>query len=166
MKNKIIIGIFAFALMFGFQGCRPEKKELGPKSSQLDGINGNWVLMKTDQVDVNVQLAFTESDTLLDVSEVLLNSTPMEISFDKNMSLFNIKAGNGAEMFKSDMGAWKFDNNDYPSYVILNEGTAQQMNVKLIRPVRLQDRYLILKINKFRGGKRTVCYHLWFERKN
>ena len=44
MKNKIIIGIFAFALMFGFQGCRPEKKELGPKSSQLDGIHGNWVL--------------------------------------------------------------------------------------------------------------------------
>ncbi len=166
MKNKIIIGIFAFVLMFGFQGCRPEKKELGPKSSQLDGIHGNWVLMKTDQIDVNVQLAFTESDTLLDVSDALLTSTPMELKFDKNMSLFDIKAGNGSEMFTANIGAWKFDNSDYPSYVILNEGTAQQMNVKLIRPVRLQDRYLILKINKFRGGKRTVCYHLWFERKN
>jgi len=122
--------------------------------------------MKTDQIDVNVQLAFTESDTLLDVSDVLLTSLPMEIIFNKTASSFSIDAGNGSEMFTATNGTWKFDNNDYPSYVILNEGTAQQMNVKLIRPVRLQDRYLILKINKFRGGKRTVCYHLWFERKN
>ena len=165
MKNKLFVGIFAAALMLGFQGCKPEKKELGPKSSQLDGINGSWVLTRTDQIDVNVQLAFTESDTLLDVSEVLLNSTPMEINFNKESMLFNITAGNGSEMFKADIGSWKFDNNDYPSYVILNEGNVQQMNLKLIRPVRLQDRYLILKINKFRGGKRTVCYHLWFERK-
>lgn len=165
MKNKLFVCIFAAALMLGFQGCKPEKKELGPKSSQLDGINGSWVLTRTDQIDVNVQLAFTESDTLLDVSEVLLNSTPMEINFNKESMLFNITAGNGSEMFKSDIGAWKFDNNDYPSYVILNDGNVQQMNLKLIRPVRLQDRYLILKINKFRGGKRTVCYHLWFERK-
>ena len=166
MKSKLFVGIFAAALMFGFQGCKPEKKELGPKSSQLDGINGSWVLTRTDQIDVNVQLAFTESDTLLDVSEVLLNSTPMEITFDKSSMLFNITSGNGSEMFLANTGAWKFDNNDYPSYVILNEGNVQQMNIKLIRPVRLQDRYLILKINKFRGGKRTVCYHLWFERKN
>lgn len=166
MKSKLFVGIFAAALMFGFQGCKPEKKELGPKSSQLDGINGNWVLTRTDQIDVNVQLAFTESDTLLNVSDVLLTSTPMEINFDKNSFAFNTTAGDGSDMFGASSGTWKFDNNDYPSYVIFNEGSAGQMNVKLIRPVRLQDRYLILKINKFKGGKRTVCYHLWFERKN
>ncbi len=166
MKSKLFIGILASALMFGFQGCKPEKKELGPKASQLEGINGNWVLFKTDQIDVNVQLAFTESDTLLDVSDVLLSSTPMEISFVNQLFTYNIKDGNGSDLFQLKSGAWKFDNNDYPSKVILNEGTASQMDVNLIRPVRPQDRYLILKINKFRGGKRTVCYHLWFERKN
>lgn len=166
MKSKLFIGILASALMFGFQGCKPEKKELGPKVSQLDGINGNWVLVKTDQIDVNVQLAFTESDTLLDVSEVLLNTTPMEISFDKNLSTYNVTNGSASDMFNLKTGSWKFDNNDYPSMVVLNDGTVDQMNVSLIRPVRPQDRYLILKINKFRGGKRTVCYHLWFERKN
>ncbi len=166
MKSKLFIGILASALMFGFQGCKPEKKELGPKVSQLDGIAGNWVLVKTDQIDVNVQLAFTESDTLLDVSEVILNSTPMEISFVNQLFTYNIKDGNGSDLFSSKTGNWKFDNNDYPSKVVFNDGTTSQMDVHLIRPVRPQDRYLILKINKFRGGKRTVCYHLWFERKN
>jgi hypothetical protein len=166
MKSKLFVGIFAAALMFGFQGCKPEKKELGPKSSHLAGIKGKWVLTRTDQIDVNVQLAFTESDTLLNVSDVLLTSTPMEINFDKNSFAFNTTTGDGSDMFGASSGTWKFDNNDYPSYVIFNEGAAGQMNVKLIRPVRLQDRYLILKINKFKGGKRTVCYHLWFERKN
>ncbi|NCA22433.1 MAG: hypothetical protein EBS86_15015 [Crocinitomicaceae bacterium] len=74
MKNKLMYTLALAILVIGFQGCKPEPKVLGPKASQIDGIAGNWELSKVDQIDVNVQLAFIESDTLLDVSDVVLDA--------------------------------------------------------------------------------------------
>ena len=156
-------------LVIGFQGCKPEPKVLGPKASQIDGIAGNWVLSKVDQIDVNVQLAFVESDTLLDVSDVVLDASigaPMEINFDKGKSTFSVTSGTGSDMISFSAGTWNFDNNDYPSYVVFDKSLSTEKSFKLIHPVRPQDQYLILNVNKICGNKRTVSYHLWFTRKN
>ncbi len=169
MKNKLMYTLALAILVIGFQGCKPEPKVLGPKASQIDGIAGNWVLSKVDQIDVNVQLAFVESDTLLDVSDVILDASigaPMEINFDKGKSTFSVTSGTGSDMISFSAGTWNFDNNDYPSYVVFDKSLSTEKSFKLIHPVRPQDQYLILNVNKICGNKRTVSYHLWFTRKN
>jgi hypothetical protein len=77
MKHNFKQIIFALVLSISVIACKPEPKELGPRASQVEGINGTWVLAKIDQIDVNVELAFQESDTLLDVTSALLTSTPL-----------------------------------------------------------------------------------------
>jgi len=169
MKNKLMYTLALAILVIGFQGCKPEPKVLGSKASQIDGIAGNWVLSKVDQIDVNVQLAFVESDTLLDVSDVVLDASigaPMEINFDKGKSTFSVTSGTGSDMISFSAGTWNFDNNDYPSYVVFDKSLSTEKSFKLIHPVRPQDQYLILNVNKICGNKRTVSYHLWFTRKN
>lgn len=165
MKKQIILALSLVLLAFSLQNCKPEKKlELGPKANQMDGINGTWSLFKTEQIDVNVQLAFVESDTLLDVSSVMIDGTPMDISFDKITNKFNINSGSGASLFPALSGDWAFDNKDYPSFVQLTNG-GNTYSYKLMHAVRPQDPYLILKVNKMCNGKRTVSYNLWFSRK-
>jgi hypothetical protein len=165
MKKTIQIAALSIILCGGMIGCRPEKKTLGPKPSQTEGIsNTGWILSRVDQIDVNVQLAFVESDTLLNVTETFIDGTPMEFSFTKDGS-YSIASGAGSQLFKINAGSWKFDNADYPSKIILDDGTAGVNTVSMMRPVRPQDNYLVLKYNKICGGKRTVSYHLTFSRK-
>ena len=132
---------------------------------QTEGIsNTGWVLSRVDEIDVNVQLAFVESDTLMNVTETFIDGTPMEIQFTKTGD-YTIASGAGSQLFKINAGSWKFDNADYPSKIIFDDGTAGVSTLKMMRPVRPQDNYLVLKYNKMCGGKRTVSYHLTFSRK-
>ena len=165
MKKTIQIAALSILLCGAMIGCRPEKKTLGPKPSQTEGIsNTGWILSREDQIDVNVQLAFVESDTLLNVTETFIEGTPMEFGFTKDGS-YTITSGSGSQLFKINAGSWKFDNADYPSKIIFDDGTAGVNTLSMMRPVRPQDNYLVLKYNKICGGKRTVSYHLTFSRK-
>ena len=165
MKNIFKIAVFTAAIITSFGSCKTEKQELGPKASQVEGIVNNWMLTKVDQIDVNVELAFQESDTLLDVSEAIMTTIPMEINFAED-GTYLLTDGDGRNMFDSlSTGTWEFDNVEYPSMVVFNKGTNNEANYPLIRPVRPQDPYLAIKYNKFCGDNRIVSYHLWFMRK-
>jgi hypothetical protein len=165
MKQIFKLAIVATIIVSSITACRPEKKELGPKANQVDGISSStWILSKVDQIDVNVQLAFVESDTLLNVTDAYIDGAPMEIAFGKD-GAYTITPGAGSNLFKSTTGKWNFDSNEYPSYVTFDAATATENNMKLIRPVRPQDNFLSLKYNKICGGKRTVSYHLTYTRK-
>ncbi|MEY2871656.1 MAG: hypothetical protein RLZZ146_1579 [Bacteroidota bacterium] len=164
MKRILNLSALTMTLVLSITACRPEKKELGPKANQVDGISTQWILSRVDQIDVNVQLAFVESDTLLNVTDAYIDGAPMEIGFDK-AGAYTITPGAGSNLFKNTTGKWSFDNNQYPSYVVFDAASATENNMKLIRPVRPQDNFLVLKYNKICGGKRTVSYHLTFNRK-
>jgi len=164
MKRIFNLAAMAIVMVLGISSCRPEKKVLGPKANQLDGISTQWILTRVDQIDVNVQLAFVESDTLLNVTDAYISGAPMEISFDK-AGAYTITPGAGANLFKNTSGNWNFDNNEYPSKVTFDAASANENAMKLMRPVRPQDNALVLKYNKICGGKRTVSYHLTFNRK-
>ena len=74
MKKTIQLAALTVVLCGAMIGCRPEKKTLGPKPSQTEGIsNTGWVLSRVDEIDVNVQLAFVESDTLMNVTETFID---------------------------------------------------------------------------------------------
>jgi hypothetical protein len=53
MKKTIQIAALSIILCGAMIGCRPEKKTLGPKPSQTEGIsNTGWILSRVDQIDV------------------------------------------------------------------------------------------------------------------
>ncbi len=166
MKHtKLFIFIASAVILSALQSCKPEKKSLDPAPSQTDGLTKSaWILYKVDQIDVNKQLAFVESDTLLDVSDVYIDGNPMEVSFTATGD-FTINPGSGSLLFPKQSGKWEFNNADYPSAIIFEKGLPEESTVTLLKPVRPRDPNLILKFNKTCGGKRTVSYHLWFMRK-
>ena len=168
MKTLKLTAIIALTSTLFF-ACKEEKRELGSSANQLEGISANWTLYRVQQIDVNVQLAFQESDTLLEVTETVIDPlsslSPMEIAFSQSDSSCTVTPGQGSDLFGISNGVWNFDNNNYPSKVIFNRGTGNEMVFPMVRPVRPQDKFLVLKYNKMCGSDRTVSYHLWFERK-
>ena len=101
MKQICKLAIVATIIVSSITACRPEKKELGPKANQVDGISSStWILSKVDQIDVNVQLAFVESDTLLNVTDAYIDGAPMEIAFGKD-GAYTITPGAGSNLFKT-----------------------------------------------------------------
>ena len=164
--KKVLIPVFGALLMvFAISSCKPEKKTLGPAASQTEGLTkSTWVLYKVAQIDVNQQLAFVESDTLLDVSDVYIDGTPVEATFTDSGN-YSLTVGAGTTLFPKLNGKWSFDNAEYPTKIVFDAGTAEEAGVALLKPIRPQDANLVLKFNKICGGKRTVSYHLWFTRK-
>jgi hypothetical protein len=153
-------------LFFGLAACKKETKKIGEPASKLEGINANWVLTRVDQIDVTKTLAFVESDTLLEVSDVFLGSNPMTLDIKAADFSYTLDAGTSYNLFPKASGSWKFDDVQYPSRVIFDEASAEELSMKLLRPVRPQDANLVLKLDKRCNGKRTTSYHLWFTRKS
>lgn len=164
MKNLILISIAVLAT--GLASCKKEKKKIGEPASKLEGINANWVLTRVDQIDVTKTLAFVESDTLLEVTEVFAGSNPMTLDIKSADFTYAITPGTTYNLFPKASGSWKFDDVLYPSRVIFDASTAEELSMKLLRPVRPQDPNLVLKLDKRCNGKRTTSYHLWFTRKS
>ena len=164
--KKTIIPIFgAMLAIFAISSCKPEKKTLGPAPSQIEGLTkSTWVLYRVDQIDVNQQLAFVESDTLLDVSDVYIDGAPVEATFSESGD-YSLTVGAGTNLFPKTSGKWAFNDPNYPNKIVFEAGTPEESNVALLKPIRPQDANLVLKFNKICGGKRTVSYHLWFTRK-
>jgi hypothetical protein len=105
MKQICKLALVATIIVSSITACRPEKKELGPKANQVDGISSStWILSKVDQIDVNVQLAFVESDTLLNVTDAYIDGAPMEIAFGKD-GAYTITPGAGSNLFKNTSAA-------------------------------------------------------------
>jgi hypothetical protein len=164
MKQLTLISMALLA--FGLAACKKEKKKIGDPASKLEGINASWVLTRVDQIDVTKTLVFVESDTLLEVTEAFAGNNPMTLDIKSTDFSYAITAGTTYNLFPKTSGNWKFDDVQYPSRVIFDEATAEELSMKLLRPVRPQDPNLVLKLDKRCNGKRTTSYHLWFTRKS
>lgn len=141
-----------------------KRPELQPPTDKVKGISGSWILYKTEQVDVNNKLGNIRSDTVMDVTKWYLGSnTPMTLQITQS-GAYSISAGVGDMFFKKMAGTWKFDNNSYPSWWMLDNGMPEALNIQLLGPTRPQDNDLILKAVKYCKGKRTVAYNLWYKR--
>lgn len=161
VSKAIIICLLAWAA--GSAACK-KRPVLEPPVNKIAGISGNWTLSIVEQVDVNNKLGNIKSDTVMDVTSLYLGSkTPMKMTVQSNGN-YSITAGVASQYFPKTTGTWKFDNNEYPSMVILDAGTAEEMKYPLIAPTRPQDSYLALKATKICNGKRTVSYNFYFKR--
>lgn len=151
--------IIVYSLMVGMflAGCK-DKPELAPASSKLEGIHATWVLKEVHQVDpankeeaLDISYVFTESGTPI---ELTINSTDFTYSFNQNDPIYMGTAG-----------AWKFDDNLYPTTIELNPAATSQ-TLTLLRSIRTVDQTLEFQLDRVcADNKITTSYQFKFVRK-
>jgi len=153
MKNILFILLALLAL----GSCKKDRPELAPPASKIAGIQDDWTLNKVIQVD-------EISQRELDVSQVYIGLTPMQINFkiSGTDTAYSVVKGTSANYF-GNSGTWKFDDNLYPTKLILNhDGNDYQL--PLLRTVREGDPNLEIKYRKICSGKNVVTYKYIFKR--
>ncbi len=154
---KLLVPALLMIVVF-ISGCKkPQELPIGEPYSQVEGIQGTFRLSKVEQIDeITLNL-----DKTLDVSEVFLGGNPMEITF--NAENVTINANDTPDYFSNGAATltWKFDDNQFPTKVIINNGDAEW---SLLSPIRTSDNILAFKVSRFYRGKKAITYNFSFER--
>lgn len=157
--------VLAIALL-SFSGCKKKiEGELGTPFDKLKGLNGTWELVKFTQTDLNNPIK-----EVRDLSEFYIQegTTPLRIIFDAADFSYTVEVETGKNYF-GEGGTWAFDDNDYPSYLILDSGTSVQ-ELLLGRVVRESDNTLDVQLKRScvdsdENETETVIYGFEFTRK-
>lgn len=159
MKFKSIPYLLAFtALALVMSACKPEKLVLDPAPSKLEGINGTFTLVKVVQVDENAAPGTTDE---LDVTAAYLGTTAPSITFNSSALTFTYNAGTSPD-FIGASGTWAFDDVDFPTKVVMNNGT--QYDLGLLHTIRPQDEFLEVELVRSCGGSAALRYQYKFQR--
>jgi hypothetical protein len=154
--NKLCLIVAAMFLVVN-TGCKKKTREIGPVSSKLEGINDVWVLQQVKQFDP------LNKDMVLDVSEAIMGTTPIEMTVDSKNLTYTFNQND--PIYMGTAGNWKFDDENYPTAIEFTEGSKIN-NVKLIRTIRTVDQTLELQLTRFCGaGKPITVYQFIFGRK-
>lgn len=117
---------------------------LGTPYSQVQGINDNWKLTGIIQVDELTGGTFRQ----LDVSGLLLGSNPATANFNASDRTFSASA-NDSRIYLPASGTWAFDDDTYPTRLILTDGGGNVSELPLQRPVRERvDQNLVVKFTR------------------
>lgn len=156
---KITLQSFLLMLTIGLvlAGCKPEELVLDPAPTKLDGINDTFTLVEVTQIDNNATPGTTES---LDVSDVFIGSNPATITFSSADRTFSYSTGSSLD-FLGASGSWLFDNDDYPTKIEMNNGSAVY-DLVLVRTIRPQDPFLEVEMTRGCGG--GFAYQYKFQR--
>jgi hypothetical protein len=164
-KTYIFIGSLLLALCF--TACKETiEGDLGEPFDKVKGLSGTWELARFEQQDLNNPVKETR-----DLSEFYIDGqvTPLQITFDASTRSYNVAIELGKNYF-GNAGSWSFDDDDYPSFLILDTGSdTLQYNLGTI--VREFDN--TLQIDYRRGCEdadgnltETVVYKFIFNRTN
>jgi hypothetical protein len=141
-----------------FAACKPEEIILDPPPSKLEGINGTFTLVEALQVDPFV----IGGDNDLDVTQVFTTDGVPTLSFNSTNFTYTFNPGGGPD-YLGGTGTWAFDNNDYPTLIAMNNGSAQ-LDLKLLHTIRPQDEHLEVQYERACGGTTSVIYQFKFAR--
>jgi hypothetical protein len=164
MRNKFLtIALFGSAL--AFTGCKPEVKgELGEPFNKVKGFTGTWEISQFLQQDVNNPI-----NEERDLSEFYLveNEDVLRLTFNESPRTYSYTAGAGRNYFGNG-GTWKFDNDEFPSYLIL-EDPADTLTLDLGSIVKDTDNRMSLELPRYcidgtGGSTKTMVYKFFFNR--
>ncbi len=121
--------LFLLGFLFIINSCKEETPEFGEPFSKPAGIADEWELIELKQADL-----LTKSNSkLIDLTSLYIGDTPARLSFSTDNS-FTGDAGT-SKLFFPTSGSWAFDDDLYPSNVIItSEGQTYSLN--LLAPVR------------------------------
>ena len=169
MRQQYQNFIFFIVLATAFTACEPvEYGETGDPFSKIEGIEGAWIATEVIQVDETAlgQGGLYTEQNLTD----LFNFTSYSITFDVDAnnlpSNFSVTSS-GAPSFIDTTGIWTFNDNDFPTEVLLThpDSSGFTSKMRLITPPRDQNP-LRMKFQRFSGGKLIVSYQYTFEKQN
>jgi hypothetical protein len=120
-------------------GCKKDKKTLGPRYNPLESISGNWELYQASQSDTTT--AVVEESDITDY-------------YNKNNALAGFTLDKTSMTFQTDtllkkhyiqQGSWSLDDPEYPSQLILSDGSGNNTAYRLVRAVRPTDDLMVLR---------------------
>lgn len=124
-KLESIFLIILFLLCFT---CKKEEAPpIGDSYSQVKGIQDDWLLTKVEIVD-----EVADPETAIDVSDLMVGATPSEIHFTADT--YTINPGTSRH-FIPFTGSWRFNDNQYPTELILIDNTIE-ITLNHLKPVR------------------------------
>ncbi len=106
---------------------KEEAPAIGSPYSQVKGIQDTWSLTKIEMSD-----DIADPETLLDVSDVMLGDTVSLLKF--SATEYELTPGNCVHYIPLK-GSWRFDNDQYPTQIILNDST-DHILLDHLHPVR------------------------------
>lgn len=140
--KRLSIYLSVALLVVGASACQNnDLPPLGEPFSQVEGINGNWELVSVMQLDeIN-----GDADEPFDVSNLMIGNQAATLTFRSSERSFSAQTGD-SRLFIPETGSWAFDDDKYPTKVMLDGGGSSQFELALQAPVREQvDEFLIYK---------------------
>ncbi|HMG16795.1 MAG TPA: DUF5004 domain-containing protein [Saprospiraceae bacterium] len=126
MKRYLILIILGFA--FIMQTCTKDEPVIGEAFSHVKGISDTWVLTHVKQSD---EIAESEP---LDVTDVMVGGDPSMMVFNEANRTYTLTSGSSVQ-FIPGSGTWAFDDEKYPSNVVVSSG-GNSYTLNLQKPVR------------------------------
>jgi hypothetical protein len=160
--NKIYVLLAIIGTMVA--ACKKEYKEIGDIPSKVDGITATWVLSSCKSVD---KASIVEES--LDITTFFYSKNKLpNITFvmEGSLGTYSCDTSNVAyQFFGGTRGTWQFDNNEFPTKVILSPtGSTETIVFPMVGTIRPTDTYLQLDKSVSCGGKETSVYRLSFTR--
>ncbi len=119
---SILLGIVLIS------SCKKEEFNIGTPYSKVKGISAHWVLKEVWQAD---EIAETPP---LNVSSVMVGDVPSTLSFTDQGRNYSMDPGSSVQYIPVS-GTWSFDDEEYPTQVVLNNN-GENYTLHLKKPVR------------------------------
>lgn len=156
--KKIIYSLIFLFIALSSGACEDETYEFGEPFSKIEGITGEFILTKVIQADERS----TNLDNTFDISEFFIGSTPAVLSFNGSDFSYTLSPGTAPNFLGGTSGSWKFDDNDFPTQILLGSGTPVILD--LDRTIRSIDNTLEFRVSRYCSGKAGVSYQYVFTR--
>ena len=152
--------LFVLCVFFLITSCSEEKEYiLQPAPSKIEGLADEWELKTIYQIDRSQKLIL--EPVPFDVTNVLLaNGATASASFTAQKT-YTLNLGDMPNYIGTTTGSWAFDDELYPSKIILNGLDT----LALLKPTRPIDKILSVEVVRTCAGVPTVAYQFDFERK-
>lgn len=159
MNMKQILTFFIAAMVLLAPACKKETT-LNPAPSKIEGLAASWVLVQASQVD---ELSLIKETA--DITDFYATGAAMpNITFNSNFTFTSDNTGVAKTHF-GNSGTWAFDNNDYPTKIILTYTGGGTDDLPLGATIRTTDKRLKIKQTINCGTDAVFSYLLEFERK-
>lgn len=157
---KKLVAVFSLASLVLLWSCKDDPV-IGDASSKLKGIDATW------EVDQVIQSYSTLTGAVeWDVTYYYkTDAAQMEVMFDSDNLTYSVSA-EGMKNFFGIGGSWAYDNDEFPSQITFNEGSANELVVPLGAIVREVDEKLHLIYERGCGTETYIKYDFYFTRKS
>lgn len=157
--KKSILFLTVIGLLVALQACKPEiPTTLAEPGSKLDGINADWTMVAAQIVDEN-----TLNGDSISITSYYVDDTPPEITFSSTFE-YTVTA-NGKRNFLGNGGTWAFDDEEFPTMIMLTTNDGEMIDLTLTTTIRPQDSRLRFNYARNCGATNYATYYYEYIRK-